>query len=107
MAQGNVLSHLGTRFALPIGTTRVPYDVSIPLMITFCVHRPDGLQEFEEVTVPPARPVPPRSTERLIPVSELEDLARGSFPVRYSCLSGSLLSLTPDRDTLCSIGYNP
>ncbi|KAF7790915.1 hypothetical protein EIP86_001873 [Pleurotus ostreatoroseus] len=62
MAQGNVLSHLGTRFALPIGTTRVPYD------------------EFEEVTVPPARPVPPRSTERLIPVSELEDLARGSFP---------------------------
>lgn len=48
---------------LPIGTTRV------------------DIRDYEEVTVPPARPVPPRSTERLIPVAELEPLASGSFPV--------------------------
>lgn len=40
-----------------------------------------GNQEFEEVIVPPAKPVPPRETERLISVSELDDLCRDSFPV--------------------------
>jgi hypothetical protein len=39
------------------------------------------LQDFEEVIIPPARPVPPRATERLIPVSKLDPLAKGSFPV--------------------------
>ena len=33
------------------------------------------------MVVPPARPVPPRETERLVPVSELDELAKGSFPV--------------------------
>ncbi|KAI0693550.1 Sec63-domain-containing protein [Cytidiella melzeri] len=68
MSQGNVLSHVGTKFMLPIGTTRVDHE------------------EFEEVTVPPARPVPPRSTERLISVAELDPLAKGSFP-GYSSLN--------------------
>ncbi|KAH8106105.1 Sec63-domain-containing protein [Cristinia sonorae] len=60
--QGNVLSHTGSKFMLPLGTTR------------------QYAEDYEEVTVPPARAVPPRQTERLIPVSELDELARGSFP---------------------------
>ena len=63
MVQGNILSHTGTKFMLPIGTTR------------------DYQEEYEEVTIPPARPVPPKTNERLIAVSELDPLARGSFPV--------------------------
>jgi antiviral helicase SLH1 len=43
-------------------------------------------QEYEEVIVPPAKPVPPRVAERLIPVNELDPLARGSFPVSLSFL---------------------
>lgn len=39
-------------------------------------------QEYEEVTVPPANVVPPLHSERLIPVTELDALAKGSFPVR-------------------------
>lgn len=39
------------------------------------------VQDYEEVTIPPARPVPPRSTEHLIAVSELDPLCKGSFPV--------------------------
>ncbi|EIW61251.1 Sec63-domain-containing protein [Trametes versicolor FP-101664 SS1] len=62
MAQGNVLSHLGTRYMLPLGTVR------------------RETEDYEEVTLPPAKTVPPRATERLIPVTELEPLARGSFP---------------------------
>ena len=42
------------------------------------------IQEYEEVTVPPARVVPPRASERLIPVAELDPLAKGSFPVRVT-----------------------
>lgn len=63
---GNVLSHLGSKFMLPIGTTRVDRE------------------DYEEVTVPPARPIPPRISERLISVSELDPLAKGSFPVCVS-----------------------
>ncbi|RPD67035.1 Sec63-domain-containing protein [Lentinus tigrinus ALCF2SS1-7] len=62
MVQGNLLSHLGTRYVLPLGTTRHNYE------------------EYEEVTVPPAKSVPPRASERLISVSELDPLARSSFP---------------------------
>lgn len=36
------------------------------------------------MTIPPARAVAPRATERLITVSELDSLARGSFPVSLS-----------------------
>lgn len=38
-----------------------------------------NLQDYEEVILPPAKPVPPRTTERLIPVKELDALCRGSF----------------------------
>ncbi|KAJ7368153.1 Sec63 Brl domain-containing protein [Mycena albidolilacea] len=62
MAQGNVLSQFGSKYMLPLGTVRQTYE------------------DFEEVIIPPARPVPPRVTERLISVSELDPLARGSFP---------------------------
>ncbi|CCM04831.1 uncharacterized protein FIBRA_07024 [Fibroporia radiculosa] len=36
-------------------------------------------QAYEEVIVPPAKAVPPRQAERLIAVSELDPLAKGSF----------------------------
>ncbi|KAJ7283771.1 Sec63-domain-containing protein [Mycena rebaudengoi] len=62
MSQGNVLSQFGSKYMLPLGTDRHMYE------------------DFEEVIIPPARPVPPRSTERLIAVSELDPLAKGSFP---------------------------
>lgn len=62
MVQGNVLSHLGTKYMLPLGTVRQDYE------------------DYEEVILPPANAVPPRATERLIPVTELDDLAKGSFP---------------------------
>ncbi|KAK0468427.1 Sec63 Brl domain-containing protein [Desarmillaria tabescens] len=51
---------------LPMDTTRQDYE------------------EYLEVVIPPSKPIPPRSTERLIPVSELDPIARGSFPVRRS-----------------------
>ncbi|KAG5340976.1 hypothetical protein C0989_012350 [Termitomyces sp. Mn162] len=54
--QGNVLSQFGSKYMLPIGT------------------------EYEEVIVPPAKTVPPKASERLLPVSELEPLAKESFP---------------------------
>lgn len=41
-------------------------------------------QDYEEVIIPPAKAIPPRATERLIPVSELDLLPRGCFPVRCS-----------------------
>ncbi|KAH9850708.1 Sec63-domain-containing protein [Lenzites betulinus] len=66
VAQGNMLSHLGTRYMLPMGTTRRETEARI--------------SDYEEVVLPPARTVPPRASERLIPVSELEPLAKGSFP---------------------------
>ncbi|KAI0352820.1 Sec63-domain-containing protein [Trametes cingulata] len=62
VVQGNMLSHLGTRYMLPLGTTR------------------RETEDYEEVVIPPARTVPPRASERLIPVSELDPLAKGSFP---------------------------
>ncbi|KAI0306975.1 Sec63-domain-containing protein [Multifurca ochricompacta] len=67
-SQGNILSQTGQKFTLPVGTTRHAQDY------------------YEEVVVPPARNVPPRATERVIPVSELDDLARQSFS-GYSSLN--------------------
>lgn len=61
-SHGNMLSHTGSRYMLPIDTTRIMHE------------------EYEEVVIPPARPLPPRSTERLIPVSDLDDLAKPCFP---------------------------
>jgi antiviral helicase SLH1 len=38
-------------------------------------------QYYEEFVVPPAKAIPPRITERLISVDELDEIARKSFPV--------------------------
>ncbi|KAH9940596.1 Sec63-domain-containing protein [Amylocystis lapponica] len=62
IAQGNILSQFGSKYMLPLGTTRLDRE------------------DYEEVIIPPAKAVPPRLTERLIPVSELDPLAQGSFP---------------------------
>ncbi|KAH9482395.1 Putative helicase mug81 [Psilocybe cubensis] len=66
--QGNVVSQFGSKYMLPLGTTRETYE------------------EYEEVVIPPAKPVPPRSSERLINISELESIVQGSF-TGYSALN--------------------
>ncbi|KAG2077544.1 Sec63-domain-containing protein [Suillus decipiens] len=68
MMQSGSLSQFGSKYALPLGTTRHDYE------------------EYEEVIIPPARVIPPRKSERLILVNELDELARGSFP-GYSSLN--------------------
>ncbi|KAF8265108.1 Sec63-domain-containing protein [Lactarius quietus] len=65
---GNILSESGQKFTLPVGTTRHDEDY------------------YSEVVIPPAKTIPPRATERLIPVEELDDLAKRSFP-GYSSLN--------------------
>lgn len=60
-SQGNIVSQFGTKYMLPIGTDRQVNE------------------EYEEVIIPPAKPIPPRAEERLIPISELEELVKGSF----------------------------
>ncbi|KAG9057370.1 hypothetical protein FS842_007071 [Serendipita sp. 407] len=62
MTHNHSVSTFGSKYLLPLGTIRQQHD------------------DYEEVTVPPARTVPPRPTERLIPCSELPPLAQGSFP---------------------------
>ncbi|KAA1466231.1 Sec63-domain-containing protein [Dentipellis sp. KUC8613] len=62
MVQGNVLSQFGSKYMLPLGTSR------------------EMKETYEEVVIPPSKPVPPRATERLINVAELDPLARGAFP---------------------------
>lgn len=77
---GGVLSQFGSKYMLPVGTTRLAYEVSSCLFdyVTTALHES---KEYEEVIVPPARTVPPRETERPILISELESIAKGSFPV--------------------------
>ncbi|KAH6915313.1 activating signal cointegrator 1 complex subunit 3, partial [Coprinopsis sp. MPI-PUGE-AT-0042] len=58
---GSLISHLGTKYALPLGTVRTNY------------------QEYEEYIVPPPTAVPPRSFEHPIGIPELDPLARGCF----------------------------
>ncbi|KAK0543882.1 putative steryl acetyl hydrolase mug81 [Tilletia horrida] len=59
---GNIISIGGSKFALPIGTTREQH--------TF----------YEEVKIPPPRQVPFRMEERLIPIHDMEPLCRPAFP---------------------------
>ena len=59
--QSNVLTAAGSRFALPVGTTRVHESY------------------YEEVTVPPSKPLPFRATERLVPLGEMDVLCQGAF----------------------------
>lgn len=75
----------------------------------------DCFQDYEEVVVPPAKPVPPKSTERLIPIIELDDLASGCFPVRsyllncawieYSFVSKGYLSLNRVQSIVYPTAY--
>lgn len=58
-----------------------------PLWSSFSQSASYSLQDYEEVIIPPAKTVPPRESERLMPVSELDELARGSFPVGNFILS--------------------
>ncbi|PFH52850.1 hypothetical protein AMATHDRAFT_1892 [Amanita thiersii Skay4041] len=62
LAQGNLLSHLGSKYMLPIGTIQTRHE------------------DYEEFVVPPAKLVPPKDTERIVPISELNYLVRGCFP---------------------------
>jgi len=59
---GSVLSAFGAKFSLPAGTSRIEHDF------------------FEEVTIPPPKQLPLRLKERLVPIDEMEMLARGAFP---------------------------
>ncbi|KAK8853378.1 hypothetical protein IAR55_004082 [Kwoniella newhampshirensis] len=52
----------GGKLALPIGTHREINDT------------------YEEVTVPPANPIPPKMSERPVKISDLPPLAKGCFP---------------------------
>jgi hypothetical protein len=40
-----------------------------------------GHQYYEEFVVPPANTIPPRTSEKLISVGELDEIAKKSFPV--------------------------
>ncbi|PVF94776.1 putative RNA helicase [Serendipita vermifera] len=62
VTQNHAFSSFGAKYLLPIGTTR------------------NHFEDYEEVTVPPAKVVPPKPSERLIPCTELPPLAKGSFP---------------------------
>jgi antiviral helicase SLH1 len=87
----------GAKFALPMGTTREDWPAhfegerSCPLyfvLSSVCktLLRPTdtifspSLSSSLSVTIPPSRPLPPKTGERLIPVSELDTLCKGSFP---------------------------
>ncbi|WFD20052.1 RNA helicase [Malassezia caprae] len=58
---GSVLTAFGTRYALPVGTTRVHESY------------------YEEVTIPRSQPLPFRTNERLITLDEMDVLCRGAF----------------------------
>ncbi|KAI6035267.1 Sec63-domain-containing protein [Pisolithus orientalis] len=58
---GGVMSQFGTKYSLPMGTARHDY------------------KDYLEVIVPPAKAVFKRPSERLIAVSELDNLIKGSF----------------------------
>ncbi|KAF9534180.1 Sec63 Brl domain-containing protein [Crepidotus variabilis] len=61
MAQGSFVSQMGSKYMLPIGSERTLYE------------------EYEEVVVPPAKPLPPRNMERLLPIGDLDEIIRGCF----------------------------
>lgn len=86
-AQSNVLGlamSQGGKFALPSGTEREMNDVSVSCPASdFC--GPNVLtgwgQTYEEVIIPPSRPIPPRATEKPVRIADLAPLAKGCFPV--------------------------
>lgn len=81
---GGMLSQYGTKYSLPLGTVRQSEKVSVFTASSAWPPFISCFQEYEEVVVPPAKTVPPRATEKLIPVKELDPLARGCFLVGSS-----------------------
>lgn len=59
---GNVLSAFGSKFSLPMGTIRQDREF------------------YEEVTIPPPKQLPMRTNERLVPIAEMDTMAKGAFP---------------------------
>ncbi|KDN48882.1 Sec63-domain-containing protein [Tilletiaria anomala UBC 951] len=59
---GSTLSVFGSKFSLPMGTTREEHTY------------------YEEITIPPPKTVPMRINERLVPIPEMDPLCRGAFP---------------------------
>jgi antiviral helicase SLH1 len=64
---------------LPIGTDRQVYEVGSSEYGVLLSS--NTLQEYEEVIIPPAKAIPPKAEERLMPVSELEELVKECFTV--------------------------
>jgi hypothetical protein len=56
--------------------------------------------------IPPARAVPPRAAECLIPITELDPLAGGCFPVFVAYHALELHELGSRRDMRPSTGYS-
>ena len=65
---------------LPIGTDRQLYEVGSS---EYRILSSNTLQEYEEVIIPPAKAIPHRAEERLMPVSDLEELVKGCFTVIF------------------------
>ncbi|PWN37676.1 Sec63-domain-containing protein [Meira miltonrushii] len=59
---GNVLNAFGSKFSLPTGTIRQDREF------------------YEEVTIPPPKQLPMRTNERLVPITEMDTMAKGAFP---------------------------
>ncbi|KAG8892618.1 hypothetical protein FRC00_011820 [Tulasnella sp. 408] len=77
----SLTSSYGTKFILPLGTTRHTDELC------------------EEVTIPPSRPIPPKLDERLIPVAELDPLPRSSFPGKTDIAMLSILRVLDQHRT--------
>ncbi|KAG8919044.1 hypothetical protein FRC00_011818, partial [Tulasnella sp. 408] len=77
----SLTSTYGTKFILPLGTTRQTDELC------------------EEVTIPPSRPIPPKLDERLIPVAELDPLPRSSFPGKTDIAMLSILRVLDQHRT--------
>lgn len=87
---GSTLSQFGQKFSLPAGTTKASYEVRACLLLCETASSDRNaclfLQKYEEVTIPTPDKIPMRSNERLIPIHELDDFAKGCFPVRCIAL---------------------
>ena len=82
-SQGSIVSQSGSKYMLPIGTDRQLYEVSFSEFTGRVLFYLNTFQEYEEIIIPPAKPIPPRAEERLIPVSDLDELVKGCFTVIF------------------------
>ncbi|TIB72226.1 Sec63-domain-containing protein [Wallemia mellicola] len=58
---GNILSAMGSRYLLPLGTTKDHFD------------------NYDEITIPPSKPIPPKLHERIVDIGEMDALCQRSF----------------------------